>query len=178
MVQHNDASDLCSDALCGMVYIFSTASYLTLLSLHILLQLFVGSVQLLPFWTLFSIWPRLYYLILTHPRRRSFFQMIRDPRYQASMSSSQACVSCSTTRCFLMNVKVKINPTRLKNGINSGYESYGAYAHLGNSPNESPRLPRTPPRPSFSMIPFDCLFCMIILRTLLGNLLIILFGAS
>ena len=77
----NDASDICSDTLCCTTYIFYYASCLTLCSPHILLRLIIGSVQLLPFWTLFSFWPCLYYLILTNPKHRSFLQMMRDPRY-------------------------------------------------------------------------------------------------
>jgi hypothetical protein len=46
-------------------------------------------------------------------------------------------VSRHTWHQFISKKKIKINPTRLKHGVNSGYESRGAYAHLGNVPNES-----------------------------------------
>jgi hypothetical protein len=39
-----------------------------------------------------------------------------------------------------MQDKVKITPTKLKNGINSGYESYGVYTHLRNCPNKSTKV--------------------------------------
>ena len=66
--------------------------------------------------------------------------MMRDPRYQAVMSSLQTHVSRSTWWQFLMQDKVKITPTKLKNGINSGYESYGVYTHLRNCPNKSTKV--------------------------------------
>jgi hypothetical protein len=38
---------------------------------------------------------------------------------------------------YIARGKVKITPTRLRHGINSNYESHGAYANLSSSPNKS-----------------------------------------
>jgi hypothetical protein len=63
--------------------------------------------------------------------------MFTDQRYRGTAFPSRAHVSHHTWRQFISKKKIKINPTRLKHGVNLGYESHGAYAHLGNVPNES-----------------------------------------
>ena len=135
-----EAEALMSDLLRWLVFILSTAFYLTLHALHLLLKLIVALVQRMPFWSLLSFWPRLYYEIFTDPKRRSIFEMMTDPRYLSTTTKLRACVLRQTKRLFLFKGKTKINPTRLRDGVNSGYESHGAYAHLGSSINESDKL--------------------------------------
>jgi hypothetical protein len=38
---------------------------------------------------------------------------------------------------YIARGKVKITPTRLRHGVNSNYESHGAYVNIGSSPNKS-----------------------------------------
>jgi hypothetical protein len=63
--------------------------------------------------------------------------MLQDLRYHASTPHSRARISCSTWRQYIARGKVKITPTRLRHGINSNYESNGAYADLDSSSNKS-----------------------------------------
>jgi hypothetical protein len=63
--------------------------------------------------------------------------MLQDLRYHASTLHSRARISHSTWRQYIARGMVKITPTRLRHGLNSNYESHGAYANLGSSPNKS-----------------------------------------
>jgi hypothetical protein len=118
-----DVKDLSSDFFRWMVYLFSTASCWMLHGLHFLFKLIVGSIQLLPCWSLCFFWLCLYYLILIDPKCWTFVQMFTDPRYQGTAFPSRARVSRHTWHQFISKKKIKINPTRLKHGVNSGYES-------------------------------------------------------
>ena len=138
-----DAKFLMSDLLRWFVFVLSTAFYLMLHAFHLLLKLIVALVQRMPFWSFLSFWPRLYYKIFTDPKRRSIFEMMTDPRYLSTTYKLRARVSRQTKRQFLFKGKRKITPTRLRDGVNSGYESHGAYAHLGSSANESDKLVKT-----------------------------------
>jgi hypothetical protein len=115
------------------IYIFSSTTCLTLQGLHILLKLIFGLIQLIPFWAFLSFWPRLYLLVLTDPKRQTLFQMLQDLRYHAPTLHSRARISCSTWQQYIARGKVKITPTRLRHGVNSNYESHGAYANLGSN---------------------------------------------
>ena len=63
--------------------------------------------------------------------------MLQDPRYHPSTHHSRARILRSTWQQYIARGKVKINPTRMRHGVNSNYESHGAYANLGSSSNES-----------------------------------------
>jgi hypothetical protein len=139
----NEATALISDLLRWLTFVLSTVSYLTLHALHFLLKLIIATVQRMPFWSFLSFWPRLYYEIFTDPKRRSIFEMMTDPRHLSTSNNLRARVSRQTKRQFLFKGKTKITPTRLRDGVNSGYESHGAYAHLGSSVNESDKLVKT-----------------------------------
>ncbi len=130
-------STLSQDLIRWAIFVFSSTSCLTLQGLRILLKLIVGWIQLLPCWAFLSFWPCLYILLLTDPKSWTLLQIIQDLRYQASTPHSRAKISHSTWRQYIARGKVKIIPTTLRHGVNSNYESHGAYANLGSSLNES-----------------------------------------
>jgi hypothetical protein len=136
----NHTSALYQDSPCWAIYIFSSLSCFLLQGLHIILMLIVCIVQLFPFWSLISFWPRLYFLILTDLNYQTLLQMLMDPWHRAPVPHSRARISCSTWWQYISKGKINITPMRLKNCVNSTYKSHGAYAHLGNCTNESAEI--------------------------------------
>jgi hypothetical protein len=63
--------------------------------------------------------------------------MLQDPRYHALTPHSKARISCSTWQQYIARKKGKITSTRLRHGVNSNYESHGAYDNLGSSSTKS-----------------------------------------
>ncbi len=145
----NDVSALSQDLIRWAIFIFSSTTCFMLQGLHILLKLIVGWIQLLPCCAFLSSWPHLYILLLTNPKRWTLFQMLHDLRYHEWTLHSRARISRSTWRQYIARGKVKITPTKLRHGINSNYESHGAYANLGSSSNESAEVVALSTKPLF-----------------------------
>jgi hypothetical protein len=75
--------------------------------------------------------------------------MLHDPRYHALTPHSRSRISRSTWRQYVAQGKVKITPTRLRLGVNSNYDSHGAYANLGSSSNKSAEVVALSTKPLF-----------------------------
>ena len=105
---------------------------------HTALKLVLALVQVLPFWSILSFWPRFYWHIMTDPARRSFYQILTDPTYsEAADLPSSPRVTRFTRRRFVDKGKVRVRPTLYRLRVLSSYQVWGAYAFLGTSARDA-----------------------------------------